>query len=709
MTTIKLTFKPGINREGTSYSEEGGWYACDKVRFRHGNPESVGGWLQYTTNTFVGVADAALNWVLLNGFDCLAVGTNAKMYIEYSGIFYDITPIRYTDTKTNPITTNNGVVGSGTTQLYTTSAAHGAGIGDYVNISNILTDVDGICTDTLTNPFSTQAIGSPNVIVNTSLPHYASVGQTVTFSGASAVGGIIAANLNISATVLQVNSPTQYVFAAAANATSVATGGGTVTALYLSRLNGSFAITGVPTATQFTFSTVKACTTGNVNGGGTGVVAAFQISIGFAYNIVGGGWSSGYWSRNSWSSAFNQSVDGISMRIWTMDHYGQDLVYAQRQGALYYWSAAGGFGTPGTLVSAMPSANNVPAQVGIVKVTDERHVLAIGSTDTLGSGAYDPLLISWCDQQTIVNWYPAITNTAGSIRIPLGSYAVAAVEARQETLIWTNRSLHSLQFIGPPYTFDLQTVAANITICGPNAAINVNDTVYWMGVNSFWLYNGSTQVIPCTVRRYVFENLNMQQLSQVYAWVNVEFNEVTWQYPSMASNFVDSYVTYNYLDSVWTIGTTTRNTMTFCSGRGGLPYGMDVTGIPYQHEVGYSDGSTNPPQMINSYITSADFAVQEGDRLIFGDRVIPDMTFDRSTSANPQVLMTWEAKKFAGDAVAQTDVRSVIKTATVDQYTPEVWIRLRGRQFRLQISTSANGTCWLLGAVRINVRKDGTQ
>lgn len=438
MPITKIEFKPGIHKEGTQFAEGGNWYNCDKVRFRAGRPEKIGGWERANPTSLKGVCRVIMDWSLLSGKNCLALGTNKKFYIEESGAIYDITPIRFSNTTANPIT--SGAAGT-SIHTYTAGAAHGASVGDFVTISGAA-NVDGICTDTYTNPFTTTAVGSGIVRVNTPAPHYASAGDTVTFSGTTGFAGIPAGDFNTSLTVLEVLSTTSYLVNVATVATGgLVTGGGTVTAVYLGRLNREFEILSTPTTTTFTFQTVTNCTTGAITGGGAAVTAAFQISIGFSVNITGGGWGTGTWSRGTWSSALTSSVSGITMRIWSVDNYGEDLIFCTRDGPLYYWDATSGLSARGVLLSSLGGASDVPAQTSIVRVTDDRHVLAIGTTDRITT-AFDPLLIRWSDQEDATNWTPAITNTSGAQRIPMGSYVVAAITSRQETLIWTDHSLH---------------------------------------------------------------------------------------------------------------------------------------------------------------------------------------------------------------------------------------------------------------------------
>jgi hypothetical protein len=403
------------------------------------------------------------------------------------------------------------------------------------------------------------------------------------------------------------------------------------------------------------------------------------------------------------------------MRVWSADNFGEDLIYCTRGGNIYYWDATGGLTVRGVLLSSLGGASDVPTQANIVRVTSERHVVAFGCTDRV-SAAFDPLLIRWANQEDATNWTPAVTNTAGSQRIPLGSYVVAVISARQETLVWTDRTLHSLQFTGPPYIFSLQTLAENTSIAGPNAAVNINNVTYWMGMNRFWVYSVRVENLPCTVQRHVYDDINMDQISQAYATANDGFTEVTWHYCSAASTTVDRYVTYDYEEKLWMFGTMGRSSMLQCSGRSGNVYATDGgyssdDGSLYIHEIGYDDGSVNPPAAIYAYIESADFDVASGDKIIFADRLLPDITFHRSTSSTPSVAMTIEAKKFPGQATQSSDARIVSKTvtATVDEYTQQVWVRLRGRSMRLKVSSSDVGVCWLLGTVRLNIRFDGKQ
>jgi hypothetical protein len=682
------------------------------IRFRSGRPEKMGGWVKALSVFFKGVARAAHNWTLLNSKNCLALGTHKKFYIEEAGNLNDITPIRFTDTDNDTIT--SGAAGTNV-HTYTTSVAHGALVGDYFTISGA-TDVDGICASTYTNPFTTQASGSNLITVNTVVPHFAAAGDTVTFSGTTGFDGIPSGNFNTSLVILEVLSSTSYIVTVATTATTgYVNGGGTVTATYLARLNKEFVVLSTPTTTTLTFQTDTNCTTGAVTGGGAAVTAKFQVSVGYSINIVGGGWGAGTWSRLTWSSPVTNTVSGISMRMWSIDNYGEDLVFCQREGAIFYWDATNGLNTRAVYLSSLGGASDVPDAATTVIVTEERHVVAIGCTDRV-TDIFDPLLIRWSNQEDPANWTPAVTNTSGAQRIPMGSFVHTALETRQEILIWTDHSLHSLIYTGPPYTFSLQTIAENTDIIGPNAAVNINNITYWMGRERFWIYTGRVENLPCDVQRYVYSNINLNQAAQVYGQADDSFTEVKWFYCSADSNIVNRFVCYNYSDQIWTYGAIGRTTWTQCPGRNAYPYatdgGYDIDdGVLYVHEYGYDDGSTNTPTPIHAYIESTDFDLLEGDRIAFADRIIPDVTFDRSTSDAPSLTISIQAKKFPGDPIQTEDDRTITKTfsGTVDQFTRQVWARLRGRSLRIRFDSTDIGTCFLIGTTRINVRTDGRQ
>lgn len=617
MAFLKLQFKPGIDRERTRYTAEGGWYDCDKVRFRRGMPEKIGGWVQAVATRFKGVCRMLFNWSTLDQTNYLALGTHRKLYLEYGGAFYDITPLRDSPTLANPFATTNA-----STTVTVTDAAHGAAAGDFV-----------------------------------------------TFSGASAVGGIAAATLNAEHEIVSIVSANAYTIVVATAATSTV-----------------------------------------ASGGGASVVAAYQITAGEPINVTGAGWGAGPWSRGAWGSTYSSSVVGTLLRVWSADNFGEDLVACYRGGPIYYWDASVGTSTRAYNLATAGGATDVPTMAFTIATTEDRHLVAFGAT-IFGSATFDPLLIRWSNQEDALNWTPSVTTTAGDLRVPIGSAIMAVQQTRQETLVWTDRSLHSFQFIGPPYTFGLQTIADNVSIIGYNAAVTVAGVTYWMGRDKFFRYDGRVMPLPCSVQKYVFENIDASQSLQTYAGSNDQFGEVTWFYCSRGSYEPDRYVTYNYLDDVWTIGSMSRTSWQFCSQRGGLPLattgGYTTDGTLLTHEVGYDDASTDSPVAIDAYIESTDFDIQEGERFAFVDQVIPDIDFDRSTVNAPTLDFSIKVRNEPGRTFGEEDVRAITKTASVDAHTAQLWMRLRGRQMAVRVESTELGVAWLLGSPRINVRTDG--
>lgn len=620
MPIQKLTFKPGVNRENTRYTDEGQWYDMDKVRFRSGTPEKIGGWIPLGSNTFLGSARFLHNWVTLAGENLLGVGTNLKMYIERSQTYYDITPIRYT-------------------------------------------------TGALTNPFTTGAAGS-SIVTVTVASHGAITNDFVTFSGAAAVDGILAATLN-----------------------------------------AEFQIT-VLTANTFTI-TATPCTAGSVTGGGAAVVAAFQVNTGSDISIIGLGYGVGAYGVDAYGLAASTSPGIVTtgLRQWRGDNFGQDLIFNIRNGGIYYWSAL--IGAPaslavrGTALSAQAGASDAPTIAAGVFVTDDVHTVVYGA-NTISTAVQDPLLVRWSDQGNPVNWTPAATNTAGDQRITSGSYIMTAAKMRQENLIWTDTALISMQFMGPPIVFSFTTMANNISIASPTAVGVANNVAYWMGRDKFYVYNGQVQTLNCDVRKYIFNDMNRTQIGQVFTGTNAAFNEITWYYCSSASDTVDKYVTYNYVENLWTFGTMTRTAWSDSPLRD-TPIGAGYDGKLYYHENGFDDGSTAPYSAMTAFIESADFDIGDGEEFSFVSRIIPDVDFDNSTAATPAVTLTLKARNTPGSNFIQTDAQSVAQTATVpfQQFTEYCYVRIRGRQLAFRIESDAVGVTWQLGTPRLEIRGDG--
>ena len=614
MPLKKLIFKPGVNRENTRYTSENGWYECDKIRFRQGTPEKIGGWVKYTTEAYLGVCRALFSWATLNSKKLLAIGTNLKYYVGFTNSIYDITPIRGTATLTDPFDTTNA---------------------------------------------------SPIVLV-TDAGHDCNTGDFVTFSGATTVGGL---NLNneYQVTVLSVNT---YNITAASSATSTATGGGTVTAEY-------------------------------------------QISAGLAIQQPTYGWGSGSWGLGTWGSG----EGGVQeIRTWSQFNFGEDLIFGPRYGDIYIWFGADadtGFATRGVLISSLVGASDVPTIQRYLTVSDSsRFVFAFGCTD-IGSATADPMLIRWSDQEDYLNWTPAPTNQAGSLRLSIGSEIITILQSRQEILVWTDVALYSLQYVGAPIVWGSTLLADNISCISPNAVAYANGMAFWMGTDKFYKYDGRANTLPCDLRQYVFSDINLTQPYQICAGTNEGFNEVWWFYPSAGSDIVNRYVIYNYLENVWYYGTMNRSAW-LDSGLYATPIAADSdTNLILYHETGVDNNAGVSPAPIEAYISSAEFDIDDGDHFGFVYRILPDVTFRSSTAENPSAEMTLIPMKNSGSgfstSVGGLDQATITRTAVVpiEQFTGQIFVRVRGRQMILRMASTGLGVGWQLGAPRIDIRQDG--
>ena len=630
MPLQKILFKPGVNRENTRYTTEGGWYECDKIRFRQGNPETIGGWQRYSANTFLGVCRSLWNWVTVAGANLVGVGTNLKFYIELGSAYNDITPIRASSTINN----NPFVATNGSAIITVTDTAHGALTGDFV-----------------------------------------------TFSGATGLGG------NITATVL----------------------------------NAEYQITFL-TANTYTFTasaTANATDASGSPGGGALVVAAYQVSVGSVLQQPILGWGAGAWGDGPWG--FGTSTAIGALRVWNQSNFGDDLIFGPRGGALYYWDETTGVSVRGVLVSSLASASDVPVIQNYIFVSDvSRFVFCFGCNDPFATNpnAQDPMLIRWSDQESVVDWTPSITNQAGSTRLSHGSEIIMAVQTRQEIVVFTDSAVYSLQYLGPPYVWSAQLLADNISIYSQNAAVLGSGVIYWMGVDKFYTYDGRVNTLNCDLLRYVFDDINYDQNQQVFAGTNEGFNEVWWFYCSADSEEVDRYVIYNYLEKVWYYGTMSR-TAWLDSGLLNYPLAATYsttagTGLLLNHELGINDIATATTLPIDAYISSAEFDIGDGHNFAFIWRVLPDLTFANSSTspanAAATVTMTLQGLANSGSGVTSTANQSVIKGSTytiTEEFTGQIFTRIRGRQMIFKIASNQVNTAWQLGAPRIDIRPDG--
>jgi hypothetical protein len=640
MPLTKLQFRPGINRETTSYTNEGGWFDCDKVRFRFGTPEKIGGWEKQSGRSFLGTCRGLIPWTALDGSSYLGVGTHLKYYINEGGGYNDITPLR------------------------NTTAA-------------------GDVTFAATNGSSTITV--------TDNSHDAVEGDFVTFSGAASLGG------NITAGVLN----QEYQIATVINANSYTiearTAGTTINDI---TVDGQLAPTLV---------TADGSDSGD---GGASVVGAYQINTGLDTVVAGNGWGAGTWGRNTWGSGTLLTATTDALRIWSHDNFGEDLILNVRDGGIYYWdkSTSSAPFTRAVALSDLSGADSgTPTVAKQVLISDrDRHVIAFGCDPFNDIGTQDPLLIRFSNQEDPTTWIPTATNTAGDLRIGTGSEIVTAVETRQQILVITDQSVHAMQYLGPPFTFGISLISENTTIMGPMAAIAVDDTVYWMGSEEFYVYNGSVQRLPCTVRDYVFSDFNDDQAEKVSSAINSADGEVWWFYPSANSVTIDRYVVYNYQEQVWYYGTLARSVM-IDRGLNPFPIAAGLDGYLYLHEITNDDGSTMPASPIEAYIESSQIDIADGDNFAFIRRIIPDVTFRDSDAASPQVTFTIKARNFPGGEYLQSDDAVVTKTASVpvEQFTNQVHIRLRGRSFAVRLSSDDTGVAWRLGSPRLDIRQDG--
>jgi len=645
MPLSKLIFKPGVNRDQTDYASEGGWYDMDKVRFRSGFPEKLGGWTVKTFDQYVGSARSIFTWTTTDGGRLVAVGTNEKIYVNAATSLYDITPLRITYTTASTPSSDN---------CFRTTA--GSNLVEILNITSGIED-----------------------------------GEWVTFSGVvNAIGGIPAAEFNDE---FQID-----------------------------------VISGTPYITLPTTATSSATSTGNTN-----ITAEFQINIGNSITTLGYGWGAGVWSRGTWGSG---SILPIFFypRLEFFDNFNNDLTFNIFGSDLYYWAYDPTFTTRAIKLSAVPGAVAVPQQVTISLFAASGHYVALGCTNYDATapapnylGTYDPLLIRWANVDPDIgpepeNWKPELTNTAGFLRLQAGSRIVAAINSRQEMLIWTDTALTSMQFLGTQEVFGLQQLSANISIVGPNAVVGINNVVYWMGRDKFFTYSGRVDALPCTLRQYVFGDINYGQSQIFFAGTNNEFNEIVWFYCSANATEIDRYVIYNYNENIWYYGNLER---TAWADAGDLtkPIAFD-NGWIYNHETGTDDGQPNglPPLPLAAYIQSADVDIDDGDKYMLIRRVIPDVNFRGSEQTNPvtgatntiQSVITVGVRNFPGATSATTNASGVTTarnvttaTATVDQYTNQVFIRARGRQMNFRIESNDVGTQWQLGMPRVDARPDG--
>jgi len=745
MPIQKLQFRPGINRENTSYANEGGYYAANKIRFRSGQPEKVGGWtadtgtnlsaLKPTTGTLWGVCRALWNWLNLTGYNLLALGTNFKYYIQNgtNGFYYDVTPLR-TTTTAGEVTF---AASTGSTTITVSDAGHGAQTGDFVTYSGAVSLGGNITATILNAEFQITYVSSNQYTITSSVAatagdsgngggsvvgaYQVTTGNPVYTQnvgwGAGAWGGVIpgtATNqldgaINNSVTTITVDSTTA--FSASGN-------------ILIDAENISYTS---KNSTQF-----LGCTRG-LSGTGSGAAASHADNAAVVQSTSFTGWGA--------PAPAGQGI-GEQLRLWSQSNFGEDLIFNARGGALYYWANSANATTfnrgqylgPSTSIvtksGTITTDASCPTVANFVMVSDaSRFVLAFGVND-YGSTIQDPLLIRWSDQESFATWIPAITNQAGSYRLSHGSQIITAMQTRQEILVLTDAAIYSMQYLGPPYVWSFQIMGDNISIAGPNAIATANNITYWMGTDKFYMYSGRVQTLPSTLREYVYNDINLTQSFQFMAGTNEGYSEVWWQYCSANSDVIDRYVIYNHLENTWYYGDWVNYTGTAYQGRTAwldsalraypmaATYGVaggNANALLVYHENGVDDGTVNPAVPIVAQVTTSDFDIGDGHNFGFVWRLIPDLTFDGSTVNSPAAMFTVLPRANSGAPYGPSNNPDVVsaqnyqnqRTYAIQEFTQQVYVRIRGRQMAFKVSSDALGVQWQMGISRIDIRPDG--
>jgi hypothetical protein len=622
MPLVKLKFRPGVDKEGTDYENTVGWYDSDKIRFRAGFPEKIGGWEEYSPNSYVGVCRHLKPWTALDSTEYLATATNIKLYVETGQAFYDITPVRST-----------------------------ASLG--------------------TDPFSISA-GSAEVTV-THTSHGAIAGAYVTFSGATSSDATLDADV----------------------------------------MNQEYVIDSVTDANTYVVTMTTTATGTDATEGGASVTAEYQINPGLDTAVIGTGWGVDTWGSEAWGEASTAATDVTAqLRLWTMTNFGEDLVANIRNGDIYTWDTSSGTGTRAVTLASLSGASNAPTIARRVLTSSEDRILLALACDPVDNiGTQDTLLVRWADAEGLVDWTPDTDNTAGSLRLSNGSEIITGIVTKRDILVWTDTALHSLTYVGAPFFYGVRVLSSDTRIISPEAAVEANDITFWMGQSNFYYYDGSVKTLPCTLREYVFDNINKPQSQKVFAGVNSGESEVWWFYPKTTDE-CDSYVVFNYQQQIWYHGTMTRTAWTDRLFNE-YPIAAYTDNKLYNHEKGCDDGTTTPASGISAYAESSQFEPIPGDgyQYSFARRLIPDVTFTGSEASSPAVSISITPRDYPGDNVGTSDSSTITRSATtpVEQYTKQAHIRVRGREMVYRIESTDTGVKWRDGTPRLEVRPDGRQ
>ena len=695
MPLKKLVFKPGLNKENTRYTTEGGYYDCDKIRFRQGTPEKIGGWAPFSTDHYVGVCRSLWSWVTLGAVTLVGVGTNKKFYVNRGGNYYDITPIRTAE--------------------------------DYVD------------------PF-TATTGSPIIEFSSgATPHGATDGDYVTFNGATGLGGAITASVLNQEFEITVVDTTTFTFNCGVNANSSDTGhGGNVRAVYQISVGPEFQVP------------LNGWGAGGWGFGAYGIGASGSEPLrlwsqrNFGQDLIFGPRKGAmyYWYADigptpvlttitegtpAVFSSIANIFDGMPIVLQTTGALPPEFetgttYYAVNctpsGGATIFNLAATVDGTPidatvgqtglqyisprATEITNLPDAVDAPTVQNYIFVSDIfRFVFAFGCND-YGAAEQDPMLIRWSDQEDAGGWTPSPLNQAGSLRLSNGSEIVTALQTRQEVLVFTDAAVYSMQYLGPPYVWNAQILGDNISIVSENSASAASNVVYWMGIDKFYKYDGRVQTMRCDLRRYIFDDINLSQKDQILSGTSEGFNEVWWFYCSSNSTEIDRYVVYNYLEDIWYYGNLGR-TAWLDSAILDYPIAATYSNNIVNHELGVDDNEDGTPAAMTSYITTSEFDIEDGHNFGFVWRILPDITFRGSSTDHPEATMTLIPLQNSGSGYSFPDGGPVVRSSSVpiEKFTQYVYVRVRGRQMAFKIENSQLGSTWQLGAPRIDVRVDG--
>ncbi len=704
MPLSKILYKPGTNRENTRYTTEGGWYTSDKVRFRQGTPEKIGGWLRISQATFLGICRSLWNWVTLGNSNLLGVGTNLKYYIEQGGAYSDITPIRLTQSVTFAAVTASPF----SSTITVTSANHGAIVGDFVTFSGAVSLGGNITAAVLNQQYQIATVPTVNTFTFTAKDP--STGATVTSNASDSGNGG-----GSSVGAFQVNTGP-----GVAQVPLVGWGAG-------GWGSGSWGVTPQVTDPLRIW-----------NAGNWGEDLVFgPRTAGLYYWDATGGLSSRGVALNSLGGTVTITIASPAVVTFGVVLSEGTAVSFTTTGALptglsvgttYYLRNVSGLSanlssTPtGSVITTSGTQSgthsmvleDVPKYQYSLLISDALRYLIVFGCNDVGSNVADPMLIRWCDQESLVDWNPSATNTAGSLRLSHGSQIITVQQTRQEILVWTDSALFSVQYLGPPLVFGSQILADNTSIIGPNATAVASGVTYWMGVDKFYLYNGRVQTLNCDLRRYIFNDINRYQNFQVFAGTNEGFNEVWWFYCSANATTIDRYVIFNYAENIWYYGTMARTAWSD-SGLRQYPQAATYNYNIVDHERGVDDNETGTATAINAYIESSEFDIQDGHSLGYVYRILPDITFDGSEAASPAVTMTLIPMMNSGSGYnnpqsnSGSSSASVARTSTttIEQFTGQVYVRVRGRQMIFKVESNQLGCSWQLGAPRIDIRPDG--